>query len=163
MSQWMASVACCVGCSKVHQMIRQWRNCSTLEAWRDVPIWKSKGWKKQNPTTLKYTQESSGSVMHVVTTDPALNICQSHLATMSGEVILSCDVRLWDTSLQIHAKAAAYAGIWSNFRCARESSAYALGDIVRAPGQHICESHLALGHSRWYSVLWLEYETHIAY
>ena len=65
--------------------------------------------------------------------------------------------------LQIYSNAATFTGIWSKFRCAGESSAYVLSRITIAPAQHICQSHVALRHSRWYWVLQLEYETQLTY
>jgi len=67
--------------------------------------------KTHNSTTFRYTGESSGPVMSLVTTDQAMHICQFHLAIMSGEARLSCCVRIRDTGSQIHSNAAAFAGI----------------------------------------------------
>jgi len=44
-----------------------------------------------------------------------------------------------------------------------ESSAHVLSRVLTAPALHICQSHLALRHSRWYWVLRLEYETQLPY
>ena len=119
--------------------------------------------KTHNSTTFRYTGESSGPVMSLVTTDQALHICQFHLAIMSGKAILSCCVGIRDTGSQIHSNATALAHIWLKFRCAGESSAYVLSRVITAPAQHICQSHLALRHSRRYWVLRWEYETPLAY
>jgi len=132
------------------------------KAWGHVLIWKSKQWKtiiQQFLGALRNPQ----SVMSLVTTDQALDCCRSHLARKSGEAKLSCCVRLQDTSMRILTSAATFAGIWSNFRCTRESSAYVLSRVLTAPAQHICQFHLALRQSRRYWVLRLDYETPLAY
>ena len=67
--------------------------------------------KTHNSTTFRYTGESSGPVMSLVTTDQALHICQFHMAIMSGEARLSCCVRIRDTGSQIHITAATFPGI----------------------------------------------------
>ena len=126
-------------------------------------FWSQSNGKSHNSTTFTYTWESSGPVMSLVTTDQALHICQFHLAILSGEAILSCCVRIRETGSQIHSNATALAGIWSKFRCAREFSAYVLSRSMTAPAQHICQSRLALRHSRRYWVFRWEYETWLAY
>ena len=50
--------------------------------------------KMNNSTTLRYTGESSGPFMSLVTPDQALHICEFHLAIISGEAILSCCVTI---------------------------------------------------------------------
>jgi len=119
--------------------------------------------KKHNSTTFRYTGESSGSVMSLMTMDRVLHICQSHLAILSGEAILSCCDRIRDTRSQICCNAAASAGIWSKFWCAGESSAYVFSRVMTAPAQHICQSHLALRPTRWYWVLQFEHETRLTH
>jgi len=91
--------------------------------------------------------------MSLVTTDQALHICQSHLAIMSGKVILSHCVRLRHTGLLLCRNATPVAGIWFKFQDAGESSAYVLSHLMTAPAQHICQCHMAQRHSRQYWVL----------
>jgi len=64
--------------------------------------------KMHNSTTFRYAGESSGSVMSIVMTDQALLIWQSDLAMTSGEVLVSCSVRIRDTGSQIHTNAVAF-------------------------------------------------------
>jgi hypothetical protein len=88
--------------------------------------------KMHTSTPFRYTSESSGSVMSLVTTNRTLHICQSHLAIMSGEVLLSSCVRIRGTGSQIHSNAAAFAREGSNFRCTGESSPYVLSRVITA-------------------------------
>jgi len=148
---------------------RAWNHLSVMNLWCTGSLWLRMHFevkaieKKHNSTTFSYTGESSRSVMSLVTTAQVLHIWQSHMAIMPGEVRLSCVVRIWDTASQIHSDVAACAGIWSKFWGAGEYSPYVLSRIMTAPAQHICQSHLALRHSRWYWVLHFEYDTWLAY
>jgi len=69
-----------------------------------------------NSITFRYTRESSDSVIRLMTTDQAQKICQSHVAIMLGEAILSCKIRMQDTCSRIRSNAMAFVGIWLIFR-----------------------------------------------
>jgi len=132
------------------------------KVWGHVPISKSKQWKsiiQPFPGALGNAQ----SVMSPMTTDQALNFGQYHLARKSSKAKLSYCVKLRDTSLRSRSSAATFSAMWWKFRCAGESPAYVPSCIMTAPAQRICQSHLALRHSRRYWVLQLESQTRLAY
>jgi len=62
----------------------------------------------------------------------------------------------------VDGKAMAYTAIYWKFRCTGESSAYVLRPIMTNPAQYICQSHLAIRHSRRYWVPGSEYKTQLA-
>ena len=77
-------------------------------------------------------------------TYPALHICQSRLGI---EVCLGDIENLYRNMKHgslIHGQAAAFAGIWSKFRCTRESSDFVLSLVTTDPALYICQSHLPI-------------------
>jgi len=52
---------------------------------------------------------------HIIVTDPSQHIWQSHLVINTDKLGFSTCVCIWDTSLRIHHRAAAFAGIPSKF------------------------------------------------
>jgi hypothetical protein len=127
------------------------------------PVWSQSNEKRTHSITFRYTRESSGSVMSLVTTDQALHIRQLDLAILLGKAILSCSVRIPDTCSQICIYAAAFGNIYSKFGYTGESSPYSLSHVIIAPVQYISESQLALRHSTPYWVLQLEYAMRLTY
>jgi len=144
-------------------MICQLQNWDVPETWGHIRIMKSKEWNKGNSTTFRYTGESTGSVMSLILTDYPLHTCQSHSAWKSVEAILGSCVRIRDTRSHSRSNAAAYAWIWSTFRCTAESSSYVFSRIMTEWAQYMCQSHLAQRHSRCYSGPGSQDETPLAY
>jgi len=77
--------------------------------------------------------------------------------------MLNSSVRIWDTSLQIAGKSAAFAAIWLKLRCTGELSIYVLSRDMTDPAPLICQSNLARRQSGQSCVHVSEYETCLAY
>ena len=93
-----------------HSAVRQSRWYSSTYVW----VWDTVRLFVAKRELLHLYNQSWGAPENrgqIFVTDPALHICQSHLAIKTDKAILSSCVKIWDICSHICGKAAAYAGI----------------------------------------------------